>query len=223
MKPRCWLCGLLAVLCAGCGGGSPAEPPAAPAPRVIEFYGDSLTFGSIEGPAGTLTRLAVPPVRRAQELLGTSALCVDLSLPGATVADALAGVAMMPFGRFADHVATTQASVLVIRYGGADAIRGTPLADFERDLAAMVRLAQAAGKRVLLVGVIATTSGITDPFDLAVERTADATGAGFVDVRAVPYTMPDDLADAVHPAQAWSDRMTAAIVLAINDAALSAR
>ena len=141
MKPRCWLCGLLAVLCAGCGGGSPAEPPAAPAPRVIEFYGDSLTFGSIEGPAGTLTRLAVPAVRRAQGLLGTSALCVDLSLLGATVADALAGVAMMPFGRFADHVATTQASVLVIRYGGADALRAVPLADFERDLAAMVALA----------------------------------------------------------------------------------
>ena len=218
MKPRCWLCGLLAVLCAGCGGGSPAEPPAAPAPRVIEFYGDSLTFGSIEGPAGTLTRLAVPPVRRAQELLGTSALCVDLSLPGATVADALTGVAMMPFGRFADHVATTQASVLVIRYGGADALRAVPLADFERDLAAMVALAQAAGKRVLLVGVIATPTGATDDFDLAVERAADALGAGFVDVRAVPYSLPDDLADAVHPAQAWSDRMTAAIVLAINDA-----
>ena len=44
------------------------------------------------------------------------------------------------------------------------------------------------------------------------ERTADATGAGFVDVRAVPATLPDDLADAVHPAQAWSDRTTAAIV-----------
>ena len=218
MKPRCWLCGLLAALCAGCGGGSPAEPPAAPAPRVIEFFGDSLTFGSIEGPSGTLTRLAVPPVRRAQELLGTSALCVDLSLPGATVADALAGVAMMPFGRFADHVATTQASVLVVRYGGADALRGVAAADFERDLAELVRLAQAAHKRVLLVGVIATPTGATDDFDLAVERAADALGAGFVDVRAVPYSLPDDLADAVHPAQAWSDRMTAAIVLAINDA-----
>lgn len=210
MKPRCWFCTLLAALCAGCGGGDQ--------PRVIEWYGDSLTFGSIAGPSGELTRLAVPPVRRAQELLGGAALCVDLSLPGATVRDALDGVAMMPFGPFADHVRTTQASTLVIRYGGADAIRGTPLADFERDLAAMVRLAQAAGKRVLLVGVIATTSGITDAFDLAVERTADATGAGFVDVRAVPYSLPDDLADAVHPAQAWSDRMTAAIVLAINDA-----
>jgi hypothetical protein len=216
VKPRCWLCGLLAALCAGCGGGSPAEPPAVPAPRVIEFFGDSLTFGSIEGPAGTLSRLDVPPVRRAQEFLGDAAVCVDMSLPGATVGDALAGVAMMPFGRFADHVATTQASVLVIRYGGADAIRGTPLADFERDLAAMVRLAQAAGKRVLLVGVIATTSGITDPFDLAVERTADAHGTGFVDVRAVPYTLPDDLADDVHPAQAWSDRITAAIAQALG-------
>ena len=206
-RTRCWLCALLAALCAGCGGGD--TPPALP---VVEFYGDSLTFGSIEGPAGELTRLAVPPVRRAQQLLGCGAACVDLSLPGATVRDALDGVAMMPFGPFAGHVAATPATVLVIRYGGADAIRGTPLADFERDLAAMARLAQAAGKRVLLVGVIATTSGITDAFDLAVERTADATGAGFVDVRAVPVTLPDDLADAVHPAQAWSDRITAAIV-----------
>jgi hypothetical protein len=184
---------------------------------VIEFYGDSLTFGSIEGPAGSLTRLAVPPVRRAQETAGRcSALCVDMSLPGATVADALAGVAMMPFGAFAQHVSATAASTLVIRYGGADALRAVPLADFERDLAAMVALAQAAGKRVLLVGVIATATGETDDFDLAVERTADAFGTGFVDVRAVPYTLPDDLADDVHPAQAWSDRITAAIAQALG-------
>ncbi len=208
---RCWLCALLAALCAGCGGGdAPAPGPAAPA--VIEFYGDSLTFGSIEGPAGELIRLAVPPVRRAQELLGASALCADLSLPGATVRDALDGVNMMPFGRFADHVATSPAQTLVIRYGGADAIRGTPLPDFERDLSALVRLAQSAGKTVLMVGVIATTTGVTDDFDLAVERVADAYGTGFVDVRAIPVTFPGDLADAVHPAQPWSDRITAAIV-----------
>ena len=216
MKPRCWLCGLLAVLCAGCGGGSPDEPPAAPAARVVEFYGDSLTFGSIAGPAGTLTRLAVPPVRRAQELLGDAALCVDLSLPGATVADALAGVAMMPFGPFAEHVRTTQAGTLVIRYGGADAVRGTPLAAFERDLGAMVTLAQTAGKTVWLVGVIATPTGVTDDYDLIVERTADAHGTGFVDVRSVAVTLPDDLADDVHPAQAWSDRMTGLIAKALG-------
>ena len=203
------LSALCAALC-GCGGGEGA--PAAPAPRVIAFYGDSLTFGSINGPAGTLTRLAVPPVRRAQELLGASALCVDLSLPGATVRDALDGVNMMPFGRFADHVAATAAQTLVIRYGGADAIRGTPLPDFERDLSALVTLAQAAGKTVWLVGVIATPTGVTDDFDLAVERTADAFGVGFVNVRAVSVTFPADLADGVHPAQAWSDRITAAIV-----------
>ena len=208
-RSRCWLCALLAALCAGCGGG---ETPHADAPRVIEWYGDSLTFGSIAGPSGELTRLAVPPVRRAQELLGDGAMCVDLSLPGATVLDALAGAAMMPFGRFADHVAATAAQTLVIRYGGADAVRGTPLPDFERDLSAMVNLAQAAGKTVLLVGVIATPSGATDAYDLAVERTADALAAGFVDVRAVPYALPDDTADGTHPAQAWSDRITTAIV-----------
>ena len=207
-RPRCWLCALLAALCAGCGGG---DAPA-PAPRVIEWYGDSLTFGSIAGPGGELTRLPVPPVRRAQELLGDGALCVDLSLPGATVRDALAGVAMMPFGAFGQHIRASAADTVVIRYGGADAVRGTPLPDFERDLSAMVNLAQAAGKTVLLVGVIATPSGATDAYDLAVERTADALAAGFVDVRAVPYALPDDTADGTHPAQAWSDRITTAIV-----------
>ena len=214
MTLKCLLCTWLAALCAGCGGGtSPVPPPvAAPPTQIIEFYGDSLTFGSIAGPAGELTRLAVPPVRRAQELLGASALCVDLSLPGATVRDALDGVAMMPFGRFADHMQATGADTLVIRYGGADAIRGTPLPDFERDLSALVTLAQAAGKTVWLVGVIATPTGVTDDFDLAVEHTADAFGVGFVNVRAVSVTFPADLADGVHPAQAWSDRLTAAIV-----------
>ena len=210
-KLRCWLCALLAALCAGCGGDSQPSP-LAPRARIIEFYGDSLTFGSIAGPAGELTRLAVPPVRRAQELLGASALCVDLSLPGATVRDALDGVAMMPFGRFADHMQATGADTLVIRYGGADALRGVSLTDFERDLAHLVTLAQDAGKTVWLVGVIATQDGATDDFDLAVERTADAFGTGFVNVRAVPVTFPDDLADPVHPAQGWSDRLTAAIV-----------
>jgi hypothetical protein len=209
---------LISALCAalcGCGGGDAPTPHPTPAQAgadVIEFYGDSLTFGSIDGPAGTLTRLAVPPVRRAQELLGAAAVCVDLSLPGATVADALAGVAMMPFGRFADHVKATAARTLVIRYGGADALRYTPLAEFSRDLGVMVTLAQSAGKRVLLVGVIAGATGATDDYDLAVERVADAHGTGFVDVRAVPATLPADLSDAWHPAQAWSDRITAAIV-----------
>ena len=204
MKPRCWFCTLLAALCAGCGGGDQ--------PRVIEWYGDSLTFGSIAGPSGELTRLAVPPVRRAQELLGDTALCVDLSLPGATVRDALDGVAMMPFGAFEHHIKASAADTVVLRYGGADALRGTPLAAFERDLGALAALARVAGKRVLLVGVINTPGGETDAYDLAVERTADALGLGFVDVRSVPFAFPDDLADGVHPAQAWSDRLTAAIV-----------
>lgn len=209
MKPRCWFCTLLAALCVGCGGGDQ--------PRVIEWYGDSLTFGSIAGPSGELTRLAVPPVRRAQELLGDTALCVDLSLPGATVRDALEGVAMMPFGPFAKHVQSTQADTLVIRYGGADAIRGTPLIEFERDLTGVVEAAHSAGKTVLLVGAIATATGVTDAFDLSVRRVAAIQGARFVDVRPVPAVFPDDLADAVHPAQGWSDRMTEVIVAALTE------
>jgi hypothetical protein len=119
---------------------------------------------------------------------------------------------MMPFGAFEPHIKASAADTVVIRYGGADALRGTPLAAFERDLGALAALARVTGKRVLLVGVIETASHDTDAYDLAVERTADAMGLAFVDVRAVPFALPDDLADGVHPAQAWSDRITAAIV-----------
>ena len=223
---RRWLYILLAALCAGCGGGGGVDVPVPNAMRVIAFYGDSLTFGSIAGPAGELARLNVPPVRRAQELLGDGALAVDMSLPGATAADALAGVAGMPFGPFADHVKTTAATTLVLRYGGADAVRGVPIPDFERNLSAMVGLAQAAGKTVILVGVIAFHANggamtedlveLSDEFNAAVKRVADAHSTGFVDVRAVPVTFPDDLADPVHPAQAWSDRVTGAIVRALG-------
>ena len=222
MSLRHWLYALLAALCAGCGGGDGSVPPAT---RMIAFYGDSLTFGSIAGPAGELARLSVPPVRRAQELLGDGFLCVDYSLPGATAADALAGVAGMPFGPFADHIKTTAATTLVLRYGGADAVRGVALADFERDLEALVSLARKSHKQVLLVGVIPlhpagdvtqAMADRADAFDAAVERVADAHATGWVDVRAVPATLPDDLADPVHPAQAWSDRITAAIARALG-------
>ena len=50
----------------------------------------------------------------------------------------------------------------------------------------------------------------------AVKRVADAYGTGFVDVRTVPVTFPDDLADPVHPAQAWSDRITALIAKSLG-------
>jgi hypothetical protein len=78
---------------------------------MIASYGDSLTFGSIAGPAGELTRLSVPPVRRAQELLGTSALCVDLQPSGRHRLRMLwLACRCMPFGPFAEHVKTTAAS-----------------------------------------------------------------------------------------------------------------
>ena len=55
-----------------------------------------------------------------------------------------------------------------------------------------------------------------DKFNAAVKRVADAYGTGFVDVRTVPVTFPDDLADPVHPAQAWSDRITALIAKSLG-------
>lgn len=217
------LSALLGLLLAACGGGGAVQGERVPpvGPVTVEFFGDSLTWGAVDMGSNITSRLPVPPVRRAQELLGPDWYCVDMSLPGAIAAEVLAGTAFLPAGPFAAHVRASPASVVVLRLGGADAIRGTPVADFERDLTELVRLAQAAGQRVLLVGVIRlhlwrdltdAHLAAVDAMDAAVRRVATATGAGFADVRSVPVTFPDDLADTVHPGQAWSDRMVAVIV-----------
>lgn len=55
--------------------------------------------------------------------------------------------------RLPDALSRHEPDVVVIELGGNDGLRGIPLAETRRNLAAMVEDARAAGARVLLVGV----------------------------------------------------------------------
>lgn len=204
---RALLLVVVAVLVAACGGGD-----ASPAPRpVVAVYGDSLASGHLATPPG---RLAVPPARRLQEMLGEQALVVDYAQPGARVADALAGAATMPLQAFAEHVRTATPDVVVLRFGGADALLGTPPENFARDVAQLVALARAEGAAVVLVGLPhhPAHERRLQALDAAAAGIARAAGLPWVDLLAVPA---GELADGTHPSQGYADALVAPIAAEI--------
>ncbi|HYE41397.1 MAG TPA: SGNH/GDSL hydrolase family protein [Ramlibacter sp.] len=195
----------LVLLVASCGGS-------APAPSIVAIYGDSLQSGHI---AVWPWRLPVPPARRLQQLLGDDYTVIDYAQPGARARDAITGAPTMPLGPFAEHVASIEADTIVLRYGGADAVLDTDLADFERDMASMVDHARASDRRVMLVGLVFVPEH--EPrlaaFDAAIRRVAAAAGVPFVDTRSAPA---GGLVDGIHPDQEYADRTQQLIAQAVR-------
>jgi len=124
---------LLAVLCL-------TLTPLAMA-RTLLVVGDSISagYGLAEG-QGWVRLLE----RRLQEQK-LDYQVVNASISGDTTAGGLARLPKL----LADH----QPTVVAIELGGNDGLRGQPLAQFERNLTALVEQAKARGARVLLLGM----------------------------------------------------------------------
>ncbi len=180
---------------------------AAPAKPLVGIYGDSLTAGTQEGAPAHL--IAVPPVRRINELSRGGFYAVNLARPGATAALALDGGYGMPFGRWADHMREFPGEWVVLRFGGADYVLGTPGDTLRPQVAAMVEQARAAGKRPVLVGVPNLLPGILGVDDLLRTLAADM-AVPFIEVSHIPVGASDK-PDSIHPGQALSDRIVAEI------------
>ncbi|GGX95797.1 arylesterase [Vogesella alkaliphila] len=126
MLYRCFL--LVALLLA---------PHLAHAARIVVF-GDSLS-------AAYGLRPEQGWVRLLQQQLGSTHQVVNSSLSGETTAGGLA--------RLPAVLRQQRPDVLILELGGNDGLRGLPLAAMQDNLSAMVRLAQRAGARVLLIGM----------------------------------------------------------------------
>jgi acyl-CoA thioesterase-1 len=174
---------------------------------VVEVYGDSIASGQLATAAGEPQRhLEVRPAQRLQQILAGRAVVLDRAQAGATVAGALVG--------FAAQLAADRPGVVVLRFGGADVVLGTPVRVFAESLGAMVDTARAAGARVLLVGLVHHPEHDLRGalFDAAIQTVAGWKGAAFADTFALPA---GPLADGVHPDQRYSDAMTALIAAAL--------
>jgi acyl-CoA thioesterase I len=131
-----------AILCAACGSSpaptSPSPQPPSPRPRRIVVLGDSLAVSPSPGesfPARLQTRL---------EAAAPAWTVANAGVSGDTSADGL---------RRADSLLTTDIGVLVLELGANDGLRGMPTTEMDANLAAIIRLAQQRGIRVLLCGM----------------------------------------------------------------------
>lgn len=220
-----------AGLIAGCGGGA-SGPGAvacqAPRPRIVSCWGDSTHSGGYAAaPGSTEVRYLRPrpSARIAQQLGDVAYACLEHSRSGSLVAEYTAA--------WPSTLEMDPAQVQVLRWGGADAVVGTAPAAFGAALAGLVAMSLQAGKRVVLVGVIHVAAskadwGWSEPtmreldgkaalLDDQVRLVAERAGVAFVPLRgAVLFNGPGDIADAVHPAQAYSDRCADAIAAAVR-------
>lgn len=219
MSPRRGvLIGMAGGFVAGCGAGGSSVGVACPETAMVSWYGDSITSGFA---------LDIRPVRAAAELLGPSAVCLDRSWPGVVVSNHV--------GRWESTVEMDPATVLVLRFGGADTLTLTPKVEFINALSALTVTAMRHGKKVVIPGVIRMARkpveqeqlGWDDAqfevfrahsllLDSATREVALRFGATWVDIQAVSFSGPSDLVDAVHPAQGYSDRCVNEIVRSVK-------
>ena len=196
-----WLIGVLG-LCAAAGFAQPA--PQAASPGTILVVGDSISAGYGLPPGEVWVSLLdakLKAEKRPHRL-------VNASISGDTTAG---GRARLP-GLLKQH----KPAVVVIELGGNDALRGQQLEATQANLDAMVAAAQAAGARVLVVGLkLPPNYGpmYVRAFDTLFADVAKKRKAGFV-----PYLFDgfgDDLAlfqpDRIHPTSEAQPKMLATV------------
>ena len=133
---------LLGLLLPAMAAAGPAARPQGPAKGPVLVVGDSLSAAhNIPVAAGWVNLL---DLRLKKEMKAPPAV-VNASISGETTAGALT--------RLPALLGKHRPSVVVIELGGNDALRGLTPAQLRANLAKMIELAQAAGAKVLLVGI----------------------------------------------------------------------
>ncbi|NVM93236.1 SGNH/GDSL hydrolase family protein [Variovorax sp. SG517] len=185
---------------------APDDPPPTARDCTVTFEGDSILHGSYasnqrfdEPPAAMLTRL-----RPAYTV-------IDNSVPGSTAAQRAPVFAGAPL--------TTH--FVVLQHGINDGQFGQP---YESALRRMVAHVQAQGRTPVITGLSRQPITVTgrDAADDIARRVAAETGALFADWGAVSFK-PAEMADVLHPAPAYSERLVWRIVSVLDRAAPECR
>ncbi len=166
-----------------------ASPGSAP-PKVL-FVGDSLTAG-----LGVSVEEAFPA--RVGEILAAEGHPIQVINAGVSGDVSAGGVSRI------DWLLRQKPAVVVVELGANDALRGQPLADLEKNLRAVVERSQAAGAKVLILGMrIPPNYGkdYADGFEAIFPRVAEATGSALVPflLEGVGGEPELNQADGIHP------------------------
>lgn len=212
---RAWAL-MFPLLISGCAGIVP--PPRAPAAATapisadisrdtspkcsIVLYGDSILHGGYAGSK----RLVQPPADRLRYLRPRYKV-LDLSVNAET--------ARARSARFTqDAQERRDARFVVIAHGINDAAQALPLAEA---MTGMVRTAQAEGSTVILTGLSRQPVSVPlrNAYDTVIREVAVRTGAVFADWGAASFD-PSQMADVLHPAQPYADRLVERIVAVLD-------
>ncbi|OUM01646.1 SGNH/GDSL hydrolase family protein [Variovorax sp. JS1663] len=212
----------IAVL-SGCGGGGgggggggpiatlpapthqnpqPEQPIKPPPVCSVWLEGDSILHGSTFG-AGRLTEPPAAAIKRMRPMYTVT----DRSQPGAYVNLRMPG--------FLTEL--LDARFIVIEFGINDGGNGF---DYKEPLRAMVQRAKGLGRTPVVTGLsrVRGAPPWRDAYDDLARQVAAEEGAIFADWGAAAFD-PADMADDVHPGQAYSTRLVEQLVRALDKAA----
>ncbi len=169
-----------------------AAPPAGAlgAPKVI-FLGDSLTAG-----LGVSVEEAFPA--RVGEILAAEGHPIQVINAGVSGDISAGGASRLGW------LLRQKPAVVVVELGANDGMRGQPLADLEKNLLDVVRRSQAAGAKVLILGMKVPPNygkDYSDGFEAIYPRVAKETGAALMPflLEGVGGDPELNQADGIHP------------------------
>ena len=199
MRPGRFVGFVLALATLAFAGPAAGAAPAAPAPRLV-VLGDSLSAGyGIRPEEGWVALLA-----RRLEQEGYGYQVVNASVSGETTAGGLA--------RLPRVLATHAPAIVVVELGANDGLRGLPVEEMKRNLAAIVAGVGAAHARAVVVGMqIPANYGreYTERFRAAFPAVAKEAHAALVPflLAAVALDEANFQADRLHPVAKVQDRL----------------
>jgi len=201
---------LFVVLLSSCGGGSSSLP-------VISMYGDSLSSGN---------GLEVPPAPRLSQLLGQRYEVQLRGVSGAIISQSFTSQSRSgvdwPWLAFSQQLKKDHPAIILLRWGGGDAVVNTDPEVFRSLLTRAVIEAKASGAKVYLIGIIPLPE--TPEFiqrsaanEIINQEVAAQQGVTFIGLRDLPFDRAVDIEpDNVHPLQAYSDRIMQRIAQIID-------
>lgn len=218
---------LVAFFVSACGGGGgdggvfpvfpPVQPPVEVVPVKIAAFGDSLQAGGVDDegregfPAKSITRAS-----------GGRIEMLDYAYGGVTTQNAMDGTPP-PFGGvpFRELVRTIDAPIVMLRYGGAEAVINGDSPYFRRNMEQLIQWSIDAGKQVILVGKITIPDQKDVPGELqynylknhaTLQDLANRWGLEFIDISQVEGTVKE-MYDPIHPGVNYQNRHSAAITV----------